>query len=254
MKANAKTMLPFIFTLLLDPTFFGRSAACVSDHIKVLPKFGKRSLEKIEHFLRMRILDSARFEVSAHRLNQCKTSCQPGCDWVTNGVQAVCSRRAIWKLQTFYCLKRMLSQGAILLELLSAALIEFLLQPTNRPSSCGNFSCYPEEKHQSLITCALNAIFSFASRDLHCSMARISCRDGSFVCHLSKAKRHEAQEERRKNRDDGHHCCYCIPPHHAVVDAQRAATKNSIKPSHSSIPLWIQRHSAMARNQEACRA
>lgn len=39
-------------------------------------------------------------------------------------------------------------------------------------------------------------------------------------------------------------CCDCIPPHHAIVDTQRAATKHSIKPCHSLIPLWIGRHSA----------
>ncbi len=42
----------------------------------------------------------------------------------------------------------------------------------------------------------------------------------------------------------------CIPPDYAIVDAQRTATKNSIKPCHSLIPLCTGRHSAMQMRPE----
>lgn len=43
---------------------------------------------------------------------------------------------------------------------------------------------------------------------------------------------------------------YGVPPHHAIVDTQRAATKNSIKPCHSLIPLWTAWHSATPMRPE----
>ncbi|WP_329839216.1 hypothetical protein [Stenotrophomonas geniculata] len=43
---------------------------------------------------------------------------------------------------------------------------------------------------------------------------------------------------------------YGVPPHHAIVDTQRTATKNSIKPCHFLIPLWAGRHFATANHRK----
>jgi len=37
-----------------------------------------------------------------------------------------------------------------------------------------------------------------------------------------------------------------LPPNHTVIDTQSAATKKTIPPTHSLIPLWIGRHFATA--------
>lgn len=58
-------------------------------------------------------------------------------------------------------------------------------------------------------------------------------------------------KERYRCSDPGSQGPDGVPPDDTVVNAQRAAAKNSIKPCHSSVPLWTGPYSAMQKQLRA---
>ncbi|GEM_PF-3725139 len=95
----------------------------------------------------------------------------------------------------------------------------------------------------------INAPCTNGSEQLHCDPTGSPLHFPTAPPSLERRKREGANDS--TNRAN---CSPSIPPDHASIGSKIGALTYSIEPTHSLIPLWTGRHSAMTRQPEACRA